>query len=161
MRPVVRAQAAAARSQGWTLDAIGDVLGVSRTRVAQILAKAARLAARPRWHDGFPVRALNFLRIRHLDALPETEAARTVARFTHKELKAIPNLGKHAIGPLCAWLERHGLALRELNAERDDTPIIDKETDDHDGRPNAVGNDPFAAGHRQVESTCQVQRMTT
>ena len=88
-------------------------LALSSTRVGQLLAKAERLAAQPRWHGQFPARALNFLIIRDLAEKPEIEAAEALARLTVKELKEAPNLGKAAIRALAASLERLGLTLRD------------------------------------------------
>ena len=101
------------RSAGATYAQIGVALGLSSTRIGQLLAKAERLAAQPRWHGQFPARALNFLIIRGLTDLPELEAARAVAKLSRRELMKQPNLGKGAIGALEAWLTGLDLALRD------------------------------------------------
>jgi hypothetical protein len=113
-----RAYAASLRHAGATQCQIGFALGISPQRVGQLLAKASRLAAQPRWHAQFPARVLNYLIISGLADLPEIEAAEALARLAVKDLKETPNLGKDALAALAAWLARHGLALAPTNEER-------------------------------------------
>jgi predicted transcriptional regulator len=108
-----RAYACSLRAHGATQAQIGLALGISPQRVSQLLAKAERLAAQPRWHGQFPARALNFLIIADLAGKPEIEAAQAVARLTRKDLRETPNLGRGAIAALDAWLDGHGLMLRD------------------------------------------------
>ena len=108
-----RAYALSLRKHGATQAQIAAALGLSSTRIGQILAKAERLAAQPRWLGQFPARALNFLIVRGFAAKPETEAAEALARLTVKELKEAPNLGRGALAALTAWLSTHGLAPRD------------------------------------------------
>ena len=116
-----RAYALRLRSAGATYAQIGVALGLSSTRVAQILAKAAWLAERPQWHNQLPARALNFLIIRDLAEKPEIEAAEALARLTVKELREAPGLGRAALALFAAWLAGLGLTLR------DETPTAENE----------------------------------
>jgi Sigma-70, region 4 len=107
----VRAQALVLRQSGATYAEIGAALGLSLERARQITRKAERLANSPRWYDGLPMRAQTFLRNAGLSELPEIEAATAIARFTRRELLAIPNFGKGAATAIVAWLAQHGLTL--------------------------------------------------
>jgi hypothetical protein len=102
-----RERALALREAGFTFARIGQALGVSLERARRITRKAERLARNPHWTDVLPARAQNFLHLRGLAVLPEIEAARAVARLSHREL--IPNFGRGAFAAIVAWLERHGL----------------------------------------------------
>jgi hypothetical protein len=118
-----RATAAQLWGNGANLDEIGGAIGLSRTRVAQILAKAKRLAQQPTWHDKLTVRALNRLRSLGIDvdSSPEIEVAHAVAiGFSRHELMAAPNFGKGALAAIRAWLASHGMRLRESATEKQD-----------------------------------------
>jgi hypothetical protein len=117
-----RAYAVRLRQHGATQAQIGVALGLSPTRVGQILAKAERLASRPQWHNGLNnTRALHFLRMRGLADLAEIEAALAAAQFTRRELMVQPNFGTGACAAMRAWLATHGLGLR------DETPTAETE----------------------------------
>jgi hypothetical protein len=105
----LRERALALRQAGWTLQAIAVAIGVSRTRVQQILRKGERLVLDPHWYDFLPMRAQNYLRTSGLAELPELEAARAVAQMSRRELLATPNMGRGACSALVAWLAGHGL----------------------------------------------------
>jgi len=105
-------RALALREAGWTLAKIGDALGLSQGQAHLLVRKAERLAYRPHWADGMPMRAQNFLRNREVYGLSEIEAARTVAQLSDREIMATPNVGKGACVALVAWLARHGLRLQ-------------------------------------------------
>ena len=142
-----RAYALHLRSAGATYAQIGVALGLSSTRVGQLLAKAERLAAQPRWHGQFPARALNFLIIRGLADLPELEAALAVAKLTREQIKAEPNFGPGALAAIEAWLAGIRLALR-------DEPITESKTG-ASARKRPSDSDfnsssPLAAGHREA-----------
>jgi hypothetical protein len=108
----LRAYAVQLRSAGATLEQVGVALGVSHTRAGQIIARAARLAARPRWHGQLATRALCWLRRERLAELPEAEAAAAVAKLTLQELRAVQNVGSGARDAIVDWLAQHGLTLR-------------------------------------------------
>ena len=108
-----RGLALAMRSAGATQAQIAAALALSPARIAQILAKAEHLAARPHWHGQFPARALNFLIGRDLPERPEIEAAEALARLSRKEIQAEPNLGRGAVKAIEVWLAGHGLTLRD------------------------------------------------
>ena len=149
-----RAYALRLRQHGATQAQISAALALSATRLGQLLAKAERLAAQPRWHGQFPARALNFLIIRDLAEKPEIEAAEALARLTVKELKKAPNLGKDAIRALDAWLERLGLTLRdEITVE------TNKKGAPSRGRPSD-SSQPVAPG-RKAPSTCEITAILT
>lgn len=152
----MRGRALALRQAGQTYAAIGAELGVCLERARRAVLNAKRLTEHPRWFDALPARAVNLLARCGLDALPDREAAHAVARLSRKELTAQPNLGRGAIDAICAWLEQHGLALREIprptadrSAERDQSPTK-RETDAPGSeRPFADDSaitDPLAAG---------------
>jgi hypothetical protein len=101
-------QALTLRRSGRSYASIGSALGIGRTRARQIVARAER----PHWHDDLPGRVRTFLHSIDLTALPEIEAANAVARFTHRELLSVPNIGRAACDAVIAWLARHDLTLR-------------------------------------------------
>jgi hypothetical protein len=112
----LRERALALRQAGWTLQAIAVALGVSTTRVQQIVRKGERLVHNPHWYDSLPVRAQNYLRTNGLAGLSEIEAAHAVARISRREILATPNIGRGAASALTAWLSGHGLRLQpEIN----------------------------------------------
>jgi hypothetical protein len=143
-----RAHALSLRRRGATLAEIGAELGVCREQARQAVLKAERLIERPHWSDALPTRARRFLRDHDLADLPEAKAAEVVARFTLRDLKAEPNLGKGAIGALSAWLIGHGLALRA------EIPTANKKGAPVRGRP-CDSHSPLAAG-RKVSGTCKI-----
>jgi hypothetical protein len=108
----LRQQALALRQAGATYAAIGRELGVCLEHARQIVRKAERLITHSRWYDRLPMRAQNFLHNANLSALPETEAATAVARYSRRELLTTPNLGRGAVGAIATWLAHHGLALQ-------------------------------------------------
>lgn len=99
----------ALRQDGLTFREIGDALGITMERSRRLVLKAARPL---HWSDRLPARARNFLHVRYLDNLPELEAAQTIADMTHRDLLAVPNMGRGACSAVIAWLARHGLKLR-------------------------------------------------
>jgi hypothetical protein len=151
-----RERALALRQAGQTYAAIGAELGVCLERARRVVLKAKRLSEHPRWFAALPARAVNLLARCGLDTLPDGEAAHAVARLSRKELMAQPNLGRGAIDAICAWLEQHGLALRELPrptadrpAERDQSPTGPETDAPARKRPFADDSaitDPLAAG---------------
>ena len=142
------------RQHGATQVRIGLSLGISPQRVSQLLAKAERLAARPRWHGQLPPRVLSFLIIHDLAGKPELEAAEALARLTVKELREAPGLGKAAIAALAAWLERLGLSLR------DETPTTNKKGAPVKGRPHDSNSSPPPAD-RKVSGLCEITSIPT
>jgi|SRR5580704_8133579 hypothetical protein len=146
-----RAKAIALRRAGATYTAIGAELGVCVERARTIVLKAQRLIECPRWSDALPTRATTFLDLRGLSELPEAEAALAVAKFTRKEIKDEPNLGKGAIGAIKAWLAGHGLTLRDeitVETNKKGAPV--------QGRPHDSRN-PSQAG-RKASSQCDMPR---
>jgi hypothetical protein len=112
----LRAYALALHHAGATYAQIGGTLGASLERARQIVLKAKRLAEQPNWFDRLPARAVNFLSVHGLDALPESEAARAVARLTRRELLSQPNFGRGACDAVRRWLACRGLALVDESA---------------------------------------------
>jgi hypothetical protein len=108
-----RAQALALRRRGKTFAAIGRELGVCPARARQIIVKAERLAVHPHWADALPARSRLFLINAGFARLPELEAGQAIARLSRREALAFPNFGIGALTALIAWLEKHGLALRQ------------------------------------------------
>ena len=109
----LRQRAFALRQTGATYAAIGRELGVCPARAQQIVRKAERLALHPHWSDDLPTRANHVLYAHGLLDRPELEAARALAQFSARELMQRANLGRVSVAALCAWLARHGLALRD------------------------------------------------
>lgn len=107
----LRERALALRQIDWTLQAIAVALGVSPTRVRQILHKGERLVRDPHWYDALPMRAQTYLRTSGLASLPEIEAAHRIAKLSRRELLATPNIGHGAHAAIIGWLAGHGLAL--------------------------------------------------
>jgi hypothetical protein len=142
----MRARAVALRQDGQTLARVGQTLGISTSRAAQIVAKAARLAEPPRWFDGLPGRALNVLVAHGLIDLPEGEAARAMAKLSRRDLTARANVGKGAIGALSQWLAGHGLAFVD--------DALKTETGGPKGRPSDSAS-PFAPG-REAHAKCSI-----
>jgi hypothetical protein len=142
----LRERAVALRAAGWTLARIGVVLGVSATRVGQLLRKAKRLQDQPHWSDALPMRAQNYLiRGRGLDGLAETDAARAIAQFSYRQLLEIPNIGPAACAAVIAWLESHGLALQP-QPSRNKTGVPQGDT-----RLSVSNDGPLPAGPNDVE----------
>jgi hypothetical protein len=137
----LRQRALALRQAGATYDAIGRELGVGLERARQIVLMAERLINDPRWYDRLPMRAQNFLHNARLTALPETEAATAVARYSRRELLTTPNLGRGAVGAIADWLAGHGLALQS-EQKKVGAPTRERPSDD--------SISPFAAGRREL-----------
>ena len=148
-----RIVAAEMRQAGASYAAIGAELGVCRERARLIVLKAERLTEHPRWSDALPTRGTTFLHLRGLSELPEVEAALAVAKFTRKEIKAEPNLGKGALAAIEAWLAGHGLTWRA------DIPTANKKGVLVQGRPHDSRN-PLPAG-RKAPSQCDMPRNAT
>jgi hypothetical protein len=146
-----RAHALSLRRRGATLAEIGAELGVCREQARQAVLKAERLIERPHWSDALPTRARRFLRDHDLADLPEAKAAEAVARFTLKDLKAEPNLGKGAIGAIVAWLAGHGLGLRDDSENKKGAPARERPCDSHN---------PFAPDWK-ASSTCEITAILT
>jgi hypothetical protein len=106
----LRERARALRQAGWTFARIGQALGVSTTRAAQIVRKAERLSRNPHWSDVLPARARHLLQIHGWDQLDEIAAARRVAQLFRRELMGSSNFGRGACAAIMAWLARHGLS---------------------------------------------------
>jgi hypothetical protein len=146
-----RAKALALRQAGATYAAIAAELGVCVEQARGIVLKAERLTEHRHWSDALPTRATTFLRLRSLSELPEAEAALAVAKFTRKQIKAEPNLGKGAIGAIKAWLAGYGLTLRDeitVETNKKGVPV--------QGRPHDSRN-PSQAG-RKASSQCDMPR---
>lgn len=146
----LRAYAVQLRATGATLEHIGGALGVGKAQAGKILAEAACLASRPRWHDQLPTRALGWLRREGLAELPEAEAAAAVAKLTFKELSAVQNVGSGAREALVDWLAQHGLTLRG-----DNTTIHDSKTaGPSQGRPSDFNRPRQTDG--EVQGPCLI-----
>lgn len=148
----VREKALALRNGGATYQEIGAALGLSSSRVAQIIAKAKRLVQRPQWHSRLTARGLNLLAVRGLANLPEIEAARAISALSRRELMSEPNIGRGACDALYAWLRARGLALRNES--------LSEKTGGFRGRPTHF-HDPFAPGRRAVQCTSPITRIAS
>jgi hypothetical protein len=135
-------RAFALRQTGATYAAIGGELGLSLERARQIVRKAERLALHPHWSDDLPTRANHVLYAHGLLDRPELEAAHALAQFSARELMQRANLGRVSLAALCAWLARHGLALRDEGGPSQSRLHDSEETD------------PFAPGRNEHETPC-------
>jgi hypothetical protein len=104
----LRERAWALRQAGSTFARIGQALGVSTTRAAQIVRKAERLSRNPHWSHVLPARARHLLQIHGWDQLDEIAAALRVAQLPRRELMNAPNFGRVACDALLAWLTALG-----------------------------------------------------
>ena len=146
-----RAKALALRQGGATYAAIAAELGVCVEQARGIVLKAERLTEHPHWSDALPTRATTFLRLRSLSELPEAEAALAVAKFTRKQIKAEPNLGKGALAAIETWLAGRSLALRDDSENKKGAPAQGRPCDSHN---------PFAPD-RKASSTCEITAILT
>jgi hypothetical protein len=141
----MRKHALALRQGGTTYAAIGGALGLSLERARRITLHAERLANAPRWYDGLPARALNFLRNHELESLPEVDAARAVAQLSRRQLLAMPNFGTGACAAVVNWLTGHGLALQP-QPSRNKTGVLQGDT-----RLSVSNDGPLPAGPNDEE----------
>ena len=118
-----RAQALLLRRSGFRFHEIGVALGVTLERARCITYDAERRASHPHWYDELPQRAVARLGKLGLLDRPEPEAACAVARLSARELLQTPNFGRTSLAALCAWLARHGLALRDEGGPSQSRPL--------------------------------------